>query len=243
MLAALAISMFTVQSIHAQCEPDPNCTDTDEPGEICPAQLEDGTVGVPYEQVITVIPPGEATVGETTITIVYVTLDNVGNLPPGLTYSENATDMYADSAYCVAITGTPTTSGEYALAITITPWVSFGADPVPYEPVTNDTSVVMTINEASGLDPASYHQFQVIPNIPNPFSEVTQIGFYTPQDEWVELMVYNILGELMYQEKQGVPPGEHHFRFSGSALLPGTYFYRVTNQKEVITGKLVKARR
>jgi len=46
----------------------------------------------------------------------------------------------------------------------------------------------------------------------------------------------------MYEEKQGCPPGEYYFDFDGSALLPGTYFYRITNSSGHYTGKFIKTR-
>jgi hypothetical protein len=82
-----------------------------------------------------------------------------------------------------------------------------------------------------------------MPNIPNPFYESTHIGFYTPYDEKVELAVYNILGKRVYLEEQGFPPGENYFEFDGTALQPGTYVFRVTNTREVFTGKIVKVRK
>jgi hypothetical protein len=239
----LILSLFACYPVFAQCVPDPACVDTGMAGELCPMELADGTVNVPYEEVLTIIPPGEFTLGEYTIIIDHIIIDSVTNLPGGITYETNADIMYADTSYCVLISGTPTTAGEYTLAITVTPWVDAGGTVIPSEQVTNDTSIVMTIHEASGIDPARYDAFQVLPNIPNPFSEITRIGFYTPRDAWIELMVYNILGERLYWERAGAPPGEHYFDFDGQALQPGTYFYRVTNQEEIITGKFIKARR
>jgi hypothetical protein len=68
------------------------------------------------------------------------------------------------------------------------------------------------------------------------------MGFYTPFDDHIELKVFNILGEMMHQEVDGYPPGEHHFRFNGSNLLPGTYFFRVSNREGYFTGKIIKTR-
>jgi hypothetical protein len=242
---AVFLTLFLIASgvAYAQCEPDTSCKDINLPGEICPARLPDATVNVQYNEVITVIPPSEATLGTQTIYIKYIVLDSVVNLPEGITYQANKDIMYADSLYCVSISGTPQASGEYPLAIYITPWLLAGGTTVPGFQVKNDTSVVMTVNEAAGVDPNRYNEFQVLPNIPNPFSNVTRIGFFTPYDDRIELEVYNILGELMVREKQGSPPGEHYFEFDGEDLLPGTYIYRVTNHREVFTGKFVKARK
>lgn len=243
MIVIAVIGLFAGHGLYGQCEPDPGCEDILEPGEICPRQLPDATVNVFYDEVITVIPPGEAKLGENTILIRFIVLDSIMNLPEGLTYAADADSLIADSAHCVSITGTPTVAGEYPLAIYITPWIALGETSFPGTQVLNDTSVILTVNEPSGLDPSRSYEFYVLQNIPNPFSEVTRIGFFTPFDDRIELEVYNILGELMHSEKQGAPPGEHYFEFDGHALQPGTYIYRVTNQKESFTGKFVKARR
>jgi hypothetical protein len=240
----IALSVFAVVSVYPQCVPDTvHCMDINEPGEICPAQLPDATVDVPYEEVITVIPPGEASFGEVTVVIDHIILDSVGNLPGGIGYAANAVELYADSFYCINISGIPASAGVFPLSIYITPWIVIGTSVIPYAQILNDTSVVLTVNEAAGLDRKRYSEFLVLPNIPNPFSDITRISFFTPYDDRIGLEVYNILGELMYQEKMGSPPGEHYFEFNGRELLPGTYFYRVTNHKEVFTGKFIKARK
>ena len=106
----------------------------------------------------------------------------------------------------------------------------------------DSSSVVLTVNETSGIDPYQIHEFRVLPNVPNPFSDATRLGFFTPFDDRIELKVYNILGKLMHEEMQGAPPGEHYFQFDGSTLLPGTYFYRITNSSKYYTGKFIKSR-
>ena len=241
--AFLALSVIMSGYVYSQCEPDTSCKDINLPGEICPGELPDATVNEEYNEVITIIPPGSYSLGGQTVVIVYIVLDSVVNLPEGISCQANATTMYADSLYCISVSGTPVTAGEYQLAIYATPWLEGGGTTFPWEQQKNDTSVVMVVNEEAGVDPNQYNEFQVLPNIPNPFSEVTRIGFFTPYDDRIELEVYNILGELMYHEKQGSPPGEHYFEFDGEDLLPGTYIYRVTNQKEVFTGKFIKARK
>ncbi|MEN8155713.1 MAG: T9SS type A sorting domain-containing protein [Bacteroidota bacterium] len=230
--------------LYGQCEPDAGCVDINEPGEICPGQLPAALVNEPYDEVITVIPPGEVSFGENTILIKYITIDTIENLPEGLSYAANSDKLWADSAYCVGITGTPVKTGVFPLAIYVTPFVEMAGNIMPGDQVKNDTSVVMTVLQwPAGLDPGQAMKFRVLPNIPNPFSEVTRIGFFTPFDDLIQLQVYNILGTLMYKEWQGASPGKNLFEFDGSSLQPGTYIYRISNSKEVHTGKLIKVRR
>jgi hypothetical protein len=124
----------------------------------------------------------------------------------------------------------------------VTPYVEYLNTVVQGPQVVDSTSVSLTVQEPTGIDPLQSKGFQVLPTFPNPFSDVVRVGFYAPSDDQVSLMVYNILGELMHEETQWAPPGEHLFGFDGSSLLPGTYFYRITNRRQLFTGKFIKSR-
>lgn len=244
-LISLTIAfLFTGTLLFGQCEPDTlNCEDVDEPGQICPMFLPEAIVNAYYDEVITVIPPSEFTVGNVTVLVDYIVIDSVTNLPVGISYAVNAEKFYADTAYCVSIYGTPVNKGETTMAIYVTPYILLNGISTPVPQVVNDTSVVLTVVEASGFDPYQFSDFHILPNKPNPFSDVTSIGFYTPFDDRIELSVYNILGVLIHQEEMGVPPGEYNFEFNGQSLQPGTYFYRVNNQEQHQTGKFIKTKR
>jgi len=240
--AVLAIAIIPALALSAQCEPDTvNCEDSESPVLMCPRLLPEVNVNEPYDEVITVIPPGTYDYLGTVINIEYITVDSIGNLPPGIEYFPNAEIFYPDTAYCVQIVGTPTEAGKFPLSITVSAFVDLGTGPIAVQ-IVDDTSVVMTVHWPAGVDPNKTHEFQVLPNAPNPFSDVTRLGFYTPFDDHIQLQVYNILGELMHEEMRGSPPGEHYFNFNGSALTPGTYFYRVTNSSQLFTGKFIKSR-
>jgi hypothetical protein len=244
LLAILTIALIPSIYLSAQCEPDTvNCKDTGDPGQICPRYLPEAVVNEAYDEVITVIAPDTASVGGFQIGLAYIVVDSVKNLPPGIEYYANAEIFYPDSAYCIQITGTPTTAGDYALAIYVSAFVHVSDEIiVKGGEFVDDTSVVVTVNATSGLNPYQTHEFQVLPNAPNPFSDVSRFGFYTPFDDYVTLQVYNILGELMHEETQGASPGKHSFGFNGSPLLPGTYFYRVTNSSRFYSGKFIKTK-
>jgi len=65
-------------------------------------------------------------------------------------------------------------------------------------------------------------------NYPNPFNPTTNIMYTVPSKEYVNLTVYNILGEkiatLVDEEKA---PGKYTVTFDGSRLPSGVYFYRL----------------
>ncbi len=242
-LAILSISVIVVAETSAQCTPDTvNCIDTGNPGQICPSVLPEVTVNIPYDESITVLAPATFDYLGNIINIAYIVVDSVNNLPPGIEYISSASRFYPDSAYCIQIFGTPTQAGEYPLSIYVTPYITYLNTIIAATQMADDTSVVMTVHGTSGIDPFQVQEFKVLPTVPNPFTDITMLGFFTPFDDRIELKVYNILGELMHEEMQGASPGTHFFQFDGNALLPGTYFYRVTNSKKFYTGKFIKSR-
>jgi len=241
-LAVLAMIFLASLNINAQCEPDTSaCEDSEGPGLMCPRLLPEVNVNEPYDEVITVIPPGTYDYGGAVINIEYISIDSIGNHPPGIEYFPNAEIFYPDTAYCVQIVGTPTEAGKFPLSITISAIVDLGIGPMEIE-IVDDTSVVMTVHWPAGVDPNKIYEFRILPNVPNPFSDFTRLGFYTPFDDRVKLQVYNILGELMHEELYGASPGENYFDFNGGELNPGTYFYRVANKSDLFTGKFIKTK-
>ena len=80
------------------------------------------TVGVPDDQCVSIKVPTQinggsinALLGSVTITVNSVTLNELVNLPAGLTACASANPMAADGTYTLRITGTPTEAGTYEL--------------------------------------------------------------------------------------------------------------------------------
>ncbi len=75
---------------------------------------------------------------------------------------------------------------------------------------------------------AFQHGFELMQNYPNPFNTVTTIEFSLPHSAFVDLKVYNILGEeihtLIHEERA---PGQHSIDFDGTHLPGGLYFYKI----------------
>jgi len=239
-LAILIAGLFLTIQLSAQCTPDPGCLDTLQAGEYCPQDFPPLLLNVAYDEVITFILALEFEYNGTTYTLDSIAVDSVRNIPPGLTYSSSATGYVPDSAYCSQLSGIPTRAGEFPIAFYLEPFVDLGSGPVSLGQFMDDTSVVVTVYDPTGIEPGQADQFQILPIVPNPFSEITRISFYTPYQDRVSLQVYNILGKMMYEETQRATSGEQEFVFNGSELLPGTYFYRVINSSKLFTGKFIK---
>lgn len=228
---------------YAQCTPDTvNCKDVLTPGQICPEILADGYLGLPYSQTVTILPPASAVFNEIPITIVKIKINTVKNLPPGIVYAVNATEMYPGTAYCVLVSGTPTQTGEYMLNISVIPYISVIGEIVALPPVENDTSVKITIYESNAINDLAEDAFDVIENRPNPFTETTTIGFLMNESAEVKLTVHNHVGMLVYSEVMQAKPGRNFFRFTGEDIGPGHYIYSIVDRQAVFTGKMVKMR-
>ncbi len=76
--------------------------------------------------------------------------------------------------------------------------------------------------------------FQLFQNYPNPFNPVTTISFYLQQKGYVELNIYNVLGQRVQSFVNGdLPAGAHNVEWSGTTIeggdaASGVYFYRLT---------------
>lgn len=236
----LMIGLFNTVLLRGQCVPDTiNCIDTEKPGEFCPLILPKAGLDVLYDETVTVIPPAAYPFEGVQFTILHIKIDSVKNMPPGIDYFPNADILYPDTAYCIQLTGTPTEVGVDTLAIYITAMVNILGG-LPYQ-VVDDTSVILKVVEVLGTNPDMVTEFRVFQNVPNPFSDITRLACYSPVSDRVELRVYNMLGVQVYHESDYLVPGEHYFRFDGSELQGGTYFYQVKTSETYYTGKLIKS--
>ena len=79
-------------------------------------------------------------------------------------------------------------------------------------------------------------------NYPNPFTEETTIKVEFPQQEDIELKVYNSLGQLVENIFQGsINPGTHLFQFEPSVSRAGFYFGVLKTKDESFTLKMNKS--
>lgn len=241
LLLPLAFISFNLNNLYSQCTPDVNCVDLLNPGEICPLDLPNGTVGVPYSETVTILPPPTATIGSYgTVTIYKIVITGVDNLPPGITYQANATDMFPGTRYCVLLSGTPTTAGTYPLSVKVMPYIEILGNPVQTIEQTDDTSLAITINNSSGLYDVKSKTFQLLNIVRNPFSDYTQIGFYTPKSQKVSLKVYNVLGNEIYSENKSALTGVNYFDFTGNTLKKGVYILSITNGEKIFTKQIIR---
>lgn len=77
-------------------------------------------------------------------------------------------------------------------------------------------------------------------NYPNPFNPVTNISFVIPEKDFVEISIYNSLGEkLIVLLSEIVSSGHHVVKFDGSKYSSGVYFYLLKTKNYVSTKKMI----
>jgi hypothetical protein len=84
-------------------------------------------------------------------------------------------------------------------------------------------------------------RYSLSQNYPNPFNPVTTINYELPVTNYVELAIYNLLGQkviTLVNEKQAA--GNYSVEWDASQLAGGVYYYRLkTDMGFMETKKLV----
>jgi uncharacterized protein YegP (UPF0339 family) len=96
---------------------------------------------------------------------------------------------------------------------------------------TLNVDVSLTPNSTTGINDnvATINGYALNQNYPNPFNPSTIISYQIPQNSFVTLKVYNILGKevaTLVNEQQIA--GKYNFNFKASNLASGIYIYKLT---------------
>ena len=95
------------------------------------------------------------------------------------------------------------------------------------------------IDNIEPLENGISQNFILDQNYPNPFNPVTNIEFSIPENEYVTLKIYNLLGkEVKSLADKYFPAGNYKVTFDGSDLTGGIYFYTLTAGQFKETKKL-----
>jgi hypothetical protein len=75
-------------------------------------------------------------------------------------------------------------------------------------------------------------EYILYPNYPNPFNPSTSINFYLPAKSFVQIKIYNISGEEIFElAAEEMNEGNHNILFDALkeklSLASGIYFYRL----------------
>lgn len=82
-------------------------------------------------------------------------------------------------------------------------------------------------------------EFELMQNYPNPFNPSTTIRFRLPEDSFVRLEIFDILGRRVEVLVNGeMATGSHEIFWNASRLSSGVYIYRLTAGQTVLTRKM-----
>ena len=108
------------------------------------------------------------------------------------------------------------------------------------EPVNNITSPLKGFTKISGMNTTTAVEekpvitsFNLNQNYPNPFNPSTTISYSVPKSQFVELKVYNLLGQLattLVNKQQNA--GNYSVTFNANKLASGVYVYSLTASSE-----------
>ncbi len=177
-----------------------------------------------------------------------ITLIQANGLPPGLTMvcSSPSCSYPGDDVGCVNLFGTTTSLGVYDLEFVVDGYVYIllAGGVLSMSGVTGDYIYIdgykVVVNSAADIDLVYSNNFEVLQNIPNPFTGKTKISFNNINSENISFSVYNIIGELVYYEDYKSKIGINEINLSYDDLgSPGIYFYSLNNGDETITKRMI----
>ena len=120
----------------------------------------------------------------------------------------------------------------------------------PNDPLSH--SALATLGESSGAQEdetsplarsGSLPNDLTLQNYPNPFNPVTIIRFTLPEDGFVSLKVYDVLGrQVRMLVNEHLIKGIHQAAFDASGMPSGVYFYKVESGSEAVVRKMMVVR-
>ena len=84
------------------------------------------------------------------------------------------------------------------------------------------------------------YDYKLSQNFPNPFNPTTSIKYSLPEQQFVSVKVFDILGrEVASLVNEIKPAGNYEVNFDASNLSSGVYFYQLRAGSFTATGKLI----
>lgn len=243
----LLLLLFTVSLYNlsfSQCSPDPLYADS--AWGIWPDEQTNfmsGDIGIAYQQIVNFKVPIDAGDIDTLfagVPVDSVVLNDVTNLPPGISYSCNVPSCtwYGDSAGCASIDGMPTTNGSFQITLDITGWVTIFFNPFPQN-FTYDGYVI----NIGPVGVESYHlttnTFKLDNAIPNPAINESKIQFVSGKNLSVNFKLTNLLGETIEIRTVDAVRGVNDILINTTSLQNGVYMYSISDGSQQLTKRLI----
>lgn len=96
------------------------------------------------------------------------------------------------------------------------------------------------VSDVNNNSPVSVDEYQLEQNYPNPFNPVTTIQYNIPREGFVQIKIYNILGqEVKSLVNMTQAPGNYKIIFDASSLSSGVYLYQINVNDFQMTKKMI----
>ncbi len=108
---------------------------------------------------------------------------------------------------------------------------TFSRQPVSVAFDPNNQIVIKTASTVQGVSDISseINSFRLNQNYPNPFNPATKIEYYIPKTSDVKFTFYDVNGKIIFESaNEKKVKGNYEYRFDGSGLSSGVYFYKLT---------------
>ncbi len=98
-------------------------------------------------------------------------------------------------------------------------------------------------NLAGFVDISNPIKYNLAQNYPNPFNPETKISYSVPENGFVSIKVYNILGkEIATLVNENKTAGYYEAKFSGNNLTTGVYFYKLKINEHTFVRSMLLAK-
>ena len=189
----------------------------------------------------------------------------INNLPDGMDYVCNPPNCVfpSDTVSCLQIQGTPTNAaqiGRHDLELTFTVHGVVINLPVAQQLTFPDTTGQLPENTQGNYflfvkEEGSENCFPTtstddfvqqnltVRNVPNPFSRLTDIQINSFISDRFNFKVHDMMGRELHRRQVRINEGENILSFDGSQLADGIYIYSLSNEKGIISSRMVLNRR
>ena len=241
-----AATIFAVNTVSAQCTPDPLYKDST--FGIWPDTTQNlpvAKVGVAYSTVVDFKIPqdaGDVDPQYSGVTINWIRLDAIDGLSAtglGFSYAagpNGSSQWNALTQGCVLVTGTPTTAGVYELKMKTT---VNNNSPIANLPYDFGGYRIKVEQDPNGISNQIGNGFSLLQNTPNPFTNQTSIQFTSEETSRVNFTVTNLLGEVVATDAINATRGLNTYVFNADNLPSGIYTYSLAQGNSTLTKRMV----
>lgn len=254
----LALVTFSVTTFAQNTPCVPEATNQDSLFGMWPDTIQNlphADEGVYYETYVQLKTPAlAAEVPGVPIQYAALGIDSIGlieaqGLPAGIQMScnESSCVYQGDTIGCINMFGTTSAVGVHDLEFKVDGWVTapiIGTISMSF--ATGDyvylTGYKLVVNGAGADVNVIYtNSFEVLQNIPNPFTGTTSISYNLKQQREVSFTVYDVMGKKVMDKHFAANSGTNTVEVSADELESGMYFYTLSNGEEAITKRMIVA--